>query len=96
MAVVSLTVTSEALAGNPLGLTRWEWPATLGQRATTGPDGIAALPAGDAPWLCSASADGGFAFAMVPPRNRTQTLALCCGSRRHGLRIFTAHKGNSK
>jgi hypothetical protein len=56
--------------------TRPELPEAFGHRATTDADGCVALPAGDAPWLCSASHDGGFAFAVVPPRHHTHTLSL--------------------
>ncbi|MFY9342156.1 MAG: carboxypeptidase-like regulatory domain-containing protein [Planctomycetota bacterium] len=55
---------------------RWEWPAAFGQRATTGPDGIAVLPVEQAPWLCSTTVGDDFAFAIVPPRDRVHTLRL--------------------
>lgn len=78
-AVVSFLTEPDAnrrLGSNPRELTRWEWPEAFGQRATTGPDGIASLPVGDAPWLCSAAAGEDFGFAIVPPRDRTQTIVL--------------------
>jgi hypothetical protein len=67
---------NKRLGSNPRGLTRWEWPQELGQRAVTGADGIAALPVGTAPWLCAATAGDDFGVATVPPRDRTQTITL--------------------
>ncbi len=56
--------------------TRPELPEAFGRRATTDAEGYVALPASEEPWLCSASHDGGFAFAMVPARDHTHTLSL--------------------
>jgi hypothetical protein len=78
-AVVHFVLEDDArrrLGANPRGLSRWEWPQALGQRATTGADGIAALPRADAPWLCAASSGDGFGVAIVPPRDRTFPIAL--------------------
>ena len=57
-------------------LPRLEWPAAFGRRLRTDADGIAQLPATPVPWLCAAQAGDEFAFAVVPPGNRTVTMPL--------------------
>ncbi|MCA8949351.1 MAG: hypothetical protein KDE27_07600, partial [Planctomycetes bacterium] len=62
--------------GAELPRRRLAWPETCGQRATTDQDGIAQLPPTRHSWLCAARADGWFGFAIVPPGERTVTIAL--------------------
>lgn len=55
---------------------RYEWPEQFGQRLATDAQGLATLPATRRPWLVSAVSGDEFAFAVVPPGDRTVTMPL--------------------
>ncbi|MCU0864216.1 MAG: hypothetical protein MUC36_10515 [Planctomycetes bacterium] len=57
-------------------LPRPSWPERVGQRGRTDGDGRLALPRAGSPWLVTASAGAEFGLAIVPPRDRTETLRL--------------------
>jgi hypothetical protein len=59
-----------------LDLDRFLWPEQFGGQLHTNAEGTAHLPATRRPWLVCAVADGEFAFATVPPGDRTVQMPL--------------------
>ena len=59
-----------------LDLQRFLWPEQFGAKLRTDANGTTRLPATRRPWLVAATADGEFAFATVPPGDRTVQVPL--------------------